>query len=50
MEVSVVSLKEKLTQHWVFLLSNCPQVLKNLFMINPLNITLTMLVYDYSNI
>ena len=49
MKVSVLSLKEKSNTTLVYLLSNCPQVLKY-FMTNPLNIILTILVYDYSNL
>jgi len=45
-----VEFESKSNPTLVFLLSNFPQVQKTTFMTNPLNIILTILVYDYSNI
>ena len=49
MKVSVLSLKEKATQHW-FACFQIARMYKQYFMTNPLNIILTILVYDYSNL
>jgi len=45
-----VEFERKSNPTLVFLLSNFPQVQKTTFITNPLNIILTILVYDYSNI
>ena len=49
MKVSVLNLKEKATQYWFsYFQISCKYW--TYFMTNPLNIILTILVYDYSNI
>ena len=49
MKVLVLSLKEKTTQHWFSYFQIACKYLKS-FMTNPLNISLTIFVYDCSNI
>jgi len=49
MKVSVLSLKEKATQHWLFYFQIARKYYKSV-MTNRLNIILTISLYDYSNI
>ena len=48
-KVSVFSLKEKATQHWLSYFQIARKY-QHYFMTNPINIILMILVYDYSNI